>query len=165
MTDMTIETRDFDNPARPYKVVTERLTVVDGREYVHCALHGLIPLDHQCSKSPGDHWCREAAHPNYDPADGNQATPHDEWDHIQSTKVQNWKRTAQEAAEALRLADLYLDGFMWLSDPEWGELRDIKRASKKAQRRVAVLTERNGLSARQLAVLRAEPETSNETPT
>jgi hypothetical protein len=89
---MTIETRDFDHPDRPYKVVLERLVLIDDREYVRCPLHGLILLDHQCSQSPGDHWCREAAHPATDPARGadgldDQMVTHAEWSSIQSAKI------------------------------------------------------------------------------
>jgi hypothetical protein len=152
---MTIETRSFGSPHHPYQVVTERLTVIDGREYVDCPLHGLIALDHLCAKSPGDHWCREAAHPDYNPEDGDQMTPHDEWERVLSLKVQNWQRTAENAAKALALADAYLDGFVWLQNPEWAELRAIKAASKRAQRRVADLGEHNGLTARQLDRLNA----------
>lgn len=42
---------------------------------------------------------------------------------------------ADEAIAALRLADLYLDGFVWTSEPEFSELERIKSASKRAQER------------------------------
>lgn len=108
-----------------YPVLTERLVQIDGIDYVRCELHGLIPLLHECSASPGDHWCREAAHPNYDPADGDQATSHREWDRIQSAKV-------HRLTEALLRACLYLDGFVWLADPEASELDDIKETCAQA---------------------------------
>jgi hypothetical protein len=41
---------------------------------------------------------------------------------------------AREATEALALADLYLDGFVWVTEPEFSELEAIKAASKRAQR-------------------------------
>lgn len=44
---------------------------------------------------------------------------------------------AIEAIEALRLADLYLDGFVWTTEPEFSELQRIKAASKRAQQRWA----------------------------
>src|SRR5579862_4295220 len=116
---------------RDYKIVPSRLVQIEGVDYVRCPLHGLIPLDHECSKAPGDHWCRTAAHPAYDPSTGedgldDQACSHREWDWIQGMKIDNWKRTAEAAVEALRLADLYLDGFVWVSEPEFSELRHIK---------------------------------------
>lgn len=86
------ETRNFEDSKRPYEVVPERLVTIENREYVRCPTHGLIPLDHNCAKSMGDHYCRVAAHPGYDPATGedgldDQATPHDEWDRVQSDKL------------------------------------------------------------------------------
>jgi hypothetical protein len=38
--------------------------------------------------------------------------------------------------DALKLADVYLDGFVWTTEPEHSELRSIKAASKRAQRAV-----------------------------
>lgn len=72
-----------------YDVVPERLLRIDGVDYVRCDLHGLIPLDHECSKSPGDHWCRQFAHPTHKPGDpdDDQAVSHREWDRIQSEKL------------------------------------------------------------------------------
>lgn len=84
MEDMT-EERIFDG--RPYQVVTDRLTIIKGREYVECPLHGLIPLEHHCAKSPSDHWCREVAHPDYDPEDGDQGCSHEEWSGFQGEKM------------------------------------------------------------------------------
>lgn len=138
-------------------MLPERLTEIDGKPYVRCYLHGLIPADHRCAESPGDHFCGVSAHPNQTEGEhhDDQAVSHEEWDRIQSMKWQNWKRTAEIAIEALRVADEYLDGFVWLTEPEFSELRNIKRASKRAQRRVAVLTEHNGLSPRQLDRLNA----------
>lgn len=156
-----------------YPVVPERLVQIEGRDYVRCPLHGLIPLDHECAKTPGDHWCRTAAHPAYDPCTGidgldDQATPHDEWDRIQGMKIANWRRIASQAVEALRLADLYLDGFVWVTEPEFSELRSIKAASKRAQRQVATLIESNGLTKKQADGLRAHndqpSEAENRTP-
>ena len=62
-------------------VLPERLVEVEGRQYVRCELHGLIPADHNCAASPSDHLCMVAAHPNHTPGDDHddQATPHDEW--------------------------------------------------------------------------------------
>jgi hypothetical protein len=131
---------------------------IDGVDYVRCDLHGLIPLDHQCAEAPGDHWCRAAAHPNYDSEDADQAVSHRQWDSILTMKVRNWQRVAEKAVEALRVADLYLDGFVWVTEPEFSELRDIKRASSNAQKKAAALTESNGLTARQSAVLRGVQE-------
>ena len=137
-----------------YDVMPERLLRIDRVDYVRCDLHGLIPLDHECSKSPLDHWCREAAHPNYDPEDRDQGVSHRQWDTTQGMKVENWRKIALEAVEALKVADLYLDGFVWVTEPEFSELRDIKRASKKVQRWVETLTKQNGLTKSQLDTLR-----------
>jgi hypothetical protein len=41
---------------------------------------------------------------------------------------------AEAAVEALRLADLYLDGFVWVTEPEFSELEAIKGASERAQK-------------------------------
>lgn len=76
----------------PYPVVPDRLIRIDGIDFVRCPMHGLIPLEHECSKSPGDHWCRAAAHPTYDPAEGpegldDQACSHREWGDTQSAKL------------------------------------------------------------------------------
>lgn len=121
---MTIETRDFGTPDHPYQVVTERLTVIDGREYVRCPMHGLIALDHACFEAPSDHWCRTAAHPAYDPATGadgldDQGCSHTESAFIQSAKIQS-------LADALLMACLYLEGFVWVSDPEASEMDYMK---------------------------------------
>lgn len=43
---------------------------------------------------------------------------------------------AEQAVEALKVADLYLDGFVWVSEPEFSELRSIKKASNLAQARL-----------------------------
>lgn len=40
----------------------------------------------------------------------------------------------QEAVAALTTADLYLDGFVWVTEPEFSELEAIKAASKRVQR-------------------------------
>lgn len=40
---------------------------------------------------------------------------------------------ARKAIEALRMADAYLDGFVWLTEPEVSELAAIRAASKEAQ--------------------------------
>lgn len=74
-------------PAPDYPVVPERLVQIDGMDYVRCDLHGLIPLDHKCAESPSDHWCRAAAHPQWDPEDGDQGCSHREWSGIQSEKL------------------------------------------------------------------------------
>lgn len=126
----------------PYRIVPARLVQIEGVDYVRCPLHGLIPLDHHCTKSPIDHWCREAAHPANDPTLGvdgldDQGVSHDEWGRILLAQRDYWHKVAQRAAEALALADQYLDGFLWLDDPEASELEAIKRASKVAQKRVA----------------------------
>lgn len=42
-------------------------------------------------------------------------------------------QVASEAIEALRIADLYLDGFVWVTEPEFSELEAIKAASKRVQ--------------------------------
>lgn len=102
-----------------YPVVPERLVRIDDVDYVRCDLHGLLPLLHRCSASPLDHWCREAAHPNYDPEDGDQGVSNDEWSTMQSERV-------RKLTDALSRACLYLDGFVWLHDPEASELDDIK---------------------------------------
>lgn len=75
-----------------YQVVAGRITFIEGRAYVRCPIHGLLPLDHHCSHSPGDHWCRAAAHPCYDPASGvdgldDQATSHEAWAATQAAKI------------------------------------------------------------------------------
>lgn len=41
---------------------------------------------------------------------------------------------AESAVDALRLADVYLDGFVWLTEPEASELEGIQAASENAQR-------------------------------
>lgn len=77
-----------ENPIPEHAVVIagrpmlpERLTEIDGKPYVRCYLHGLIPADHNCGASPGDHLCGVAAHPNQ--VEGgdhdDQATPHRQW--------------------------------------------------------------------------------------
>lgn len=43
-------------------------------------------------------------------------------------------QVASEAIEALRLADLYLDGFVWTTEPEFSELEAIKAASRRVQK-------------------------------
>ena len=40
---------------------------------------------------------------------------------------------AIQAIEALRLADNYLDGFVWVTEPEFSELETIKMASREVQ--------------------------------
>lgn len=50
-------------------------------------------------------------------------------------------RVLRQTAEALALADLYLDGFVWLGEPEVSELRRIKRASRAAQAAIAELVD------------------------
>jgi hypothetical protein len=40
---------------------------------------------------------------------------------------------ADEAIAALRLADLYLEGFVWTTEPEFSELERIKAASRSVQ--------------------------------
>ncbi len=66
---------------RSYPVLPERLVEVEGRQYVRCELHGLIPADHQCGASPSDHLCAVAGHPNHVPGEphDDQCTPHAEW--------------------------------------------------------------------------------------
>lgn len=63
-------------------MLPDRLTEIDGKPYVRCYLHGLIPADHRCDESPGDHYCGTAAHPNQSEGEehDDQATPHREWD-------------------------------------------------------------------------------------
>lgn len=108
-------------------MLPERLTEIDGRPYVRCYLHGLIPADHRCEQSPGDHFCGEAAHPNQ--AEGeeheDQLTSHDEWDRVQSEKV-------AKLADALLRAVMYLDGFVWLTEPEASELEHIQDTVRSA---------------------------------
>lgn len=112
-------TTSLDDGKHPYPVVPERLVQIDGVDYVRCGLHGLIPLTHNCADSPHDHWCRSAAHPSHDPADGDQGgTNHDEI-HRLSWKVHN-------LADALLRACMYLEGFVWVSEPEFSELEGIK---------------------------------------
>lgn len=50
-------------------------------------------------------------------------------------------QVASEAIEALRMADLYLDGFVWVTEPEFSELEAIKAASKRVQRMWAEMGE------------------------
>jgi hypothetical protein len=102
-----------------YPVVPERLIRIDDIDYVRCELHGLMPLLHKCADSPHDHWCREAAHPNYNPEDGDQGRSHADESTHQSLRVHH-------LTDALLRACLYLDGFIWLHDPEASELDDIK---------------------------------------
>ncbi len=63
-------------------MLPERLTEIDGKPYVRCDLHGLIPADHRCEDSPEDHHCGTQAHPNFD-FDGaghdDQASSHRDW--------------------------------------------------------------------------------------
>lgn len=108
-----------------YPVVPERLVRLDGIDYVRCELHGLMPLLHECSASPSDHWCREAAHPNYDPADGDQGSSHRDWQTHQSLRV-------HRLTDALLRACLYLDGFIWLHDPEASELEDLRETVRES---------------------------------
>lgn len=75
-----------------YPVVPERLLRIDGVDYVRCPTHGLIPLEHHCAKAAGDHWCRAAAHPSYDPSTGehgldDQGSSHEDWSNVQSDKL------------------------------------------------------------------------------
>ena len=66
-------------------VLPERLVEVEGRQYVRCEIHGLIPADHDCAASPGDHLCLVSAHPNHVPGEDHddQAVPSGEWaDHL-----------------------------------------------------------------------------------
>ena len=68
-------------------MLPERLVDIEGRPYVRCELHGLIPADHRCAESPGDHFCGVSAHPNHTPGDDHddQCTPHEAWaDHLLS---------------------------------------------------------------------------------
>lgn len=68
-------------------VLPERLVEVEGRQYVRCEVHGLIPVEHNCATTAGDHLCMVAAHPNHVPGEDHddQATSHDEWtDHLMS---------------------------------------------------------------------------------
>lgn len=109
----------------PYPVVPERLVQIDGVDYVRCERHGLIPLDHHCAKTPHDHWCREAAHPDYDPADGDQGLA---WEEEQT----HWSLREVVLRDALYRAVLYLDGFVWLQDPEASELDAIKETCVSA---------------------------------
>ena len=64
-----------------YPVLPERLVEVEGRQYVRCEVHGLIPADHNCRASPSDHLCAVAAHPNHQPGDDHddQCSSHREW--------------------------------------------------------------------------------------
>lgn len=103
----------------PYKVVPDRLIQIDGVDYVRCHQHGLIPLLHVCGDTAHDHWCREAAHPNFDPADGDQGLPNHE-------EISRLSERVRVLADALLRACLYLDGFIWLHDPEASEMDGIK---------------------------------------
>lgn len=62
-------------------VLPERLEVIEGRMYVRCEIHGLIPADHDCGATPSDHLCLVAAHPNHVPGEDHddQCTPHRAW--------------------------------------------------------------------------------------
>lgn len=40
---------------------------------------------------------------------------------------------AESAVEALRVADLYLDGFVWITEPEASELEKIRETSRRSQ--------------------------------
>lgn len=78
-----------DDGKRDYPVVPERLVRIDGVDYVRCGLHGLMPLLHRCSDSPGDHWCRSEAHPNFTERDGDQMTPWKDWAGYQGGLLQS----------------------------------------------------------------------------
>lgn len=83
-----------------------------------------------CADSAIDHRCDEMPHDD-------QGVTWREWESILLAQRNYWHRVAQRAAEALALADEYLDGFVWLEDPERAELSAITRASKRAQHRAA----------------------------
>lgn len=82
-------------------MLPERIEVVEGRPYVRCYLHGLIPADHRCEDSPGDHLCNEGAHPNA-PVDGVDAegfaNPHDD----QATSHKDWTDDLLDRINAIR---------------------------------------------------------------
>lgn len=108
-------------------MLPERLTDIEGVPYVRCYLHGLIPADHDCGKSPGDHWCGVAAHPNQVEGEDHddQMSSHDDWSAMQSSQK-------LALTDALFRAVLYLDGFIWLHDPEASELDAIKATCVEA---------------------------------
>lgn len=56
-------------------------------------------------------------------------------------RLRYWRLTAELAAEALVLADAYLDGFVWLDERECDELWLIKEASRKAQAAVREISQ------------------------
>ena len=90
----------IDIAGRP--MLPERIVEVEGKSYVRCYLHGLIPADHRCGQSPGDHFCGTAAHPNQVEGDDHddQARSHDEWSATQSEKlaiIANLHRQGEEA--------------------------------------------------------------------
>lgn len=60
---------------------------------------------------------------------------------------------AESAVEALRLADVYLDGFVWLTEPEASELAAIKEASEMAQEAWRLLVEDQGDMSRGASLL------------
>lgn len=70
-------------------MLPERLTEVDGKPYVRCYMHGLIPADHHCSFSPADHHCGQAGHPKQVEGESyeDQMVTHDELADIQSEKL------------------------------------------------------------------------------
>ena len=134
-------TTSIEDGKHPYEVVPDRLIQIDGVDYVRCDLHGLIPLDHYCAKTPHDHWCRQWAHPNYDDGDGDQGRPWEDEQTYYSIKTHN-------LAEALLMACLYLEGFVWVSEPEFSEMEAMKQTCAE------VLGCKNWTEAMELARLR-----------
>lgn len=70
-------------------MLPERLMDVEGKPYVRCYLHGLIPADHRCDQSPSHHFCGTAAHPNHVEGEDHddQGTSHNDWAQAQSEKL------------------------------------------------------------------------------
>lgn len=91
------------------RMLPERLEVVEGRPYVRCYLHGLIPADHRCEDSPGDHLCNVGAHPNAPINDEGFANPHDD----QCSSHKDWNDNLLDRINAIRhlhVLDVSKDG-------------------------------------------------------
>lgn len=123
----------IDVGGRP--MLPERLIDVEGKPYVRCYLHGLIPADHRCDQSPGDHFCGVAAHPNHVEGEDHddQACSHAEWSATQSDKLHIIANLHQQGTEEGGIVTGFCTECSWQYPCPtvhvangWGEIHDCE---------------------------------------